>query len=209
MRAAAGPLGRRDGGHRGPVFVAGLRRRERAVPERAGDLPGGVAAAAHLRGQHPPVRGARRVAAGSGPTRGPAAGQRRRSPQDDWPARPLSAPLRSPLVGSGWRGASPPVPRPEGRRRPAVRPGPGSRPWLGSAGRGRRRDLRALRAEVGRQRVTSGVLCLAWLFGTESPLVSPVITLGSLMRLRKEFIVKCSHTAIYFWPCRHLMPRDR
>lgn len=49
--------GWRDGGRRGPLFLAGLPGRERALPERAGDLPGGVAAAPYLRGQHPPVSG--------------------------------------------------------------------------------------------------------------------------------------------------------
>lgn len=40
---------RSNGGHPGAVVFAGLPRRERAVPEQAGDLPGGLAAAPHLR----------------------------------------------------------------------------------------------------------------------------------------------------------------
>lgn len=62
-RRGARVPGQRDGGRRGPLFLAGLPRRERALPERSGDLPGGLAAAPHLRGQHPPVSGARREAA--------------------------------------------------------------------------------------------------------------------------------------------------
>lgn len=38
-----------DGGRPGALVLAGLPRRERAVPEQEGDLPGGLAAAPHLR----------------------------------------------------------------------------------------------------------------------------------------------------------------
>lgn len=37
-----------DGGRPGALVLSGLSRRERAVPEQAGDLPGGLAAAPHL-----------------------------------------------------------------------------------------------------------------------------------------------------------------
>lgn len=38
-----------DGGCPGALVLAGLPRRQRALPEQAGDLPGGLAAAPHLR----------------------------------------------------------------------------------------------------------------------------------------------------------------
>lgn len=142
--------GCRDGGRRGPLFLAGLPRRERALPERAGDLPGGVAAAPHLRGQHPPVSG--------GAEGGGLGGL--------WVAA-LSRPARSRLAVRNL-----PLQPPGARASPAalgggqgLGPVPG-RDSLVAAVRGRRRALRARRAGAGRARAGRACAWSCGVFGT-------------------------------------------
>lgn len=62
---------RRDGGLCGSLPAVELPRRQRAVQERAGHLPGGLSAAPHLRGQHLAVSGV--PSAPPRPSRHPAA----------------------------------------------------------------------------------------------------------------------------------------